>query len=113
MRIVEDSPRRLRLRNRSWLVPGICFAVALFVAGMVAGGRAPRSMLTPGGVFAAIGLLFVRGADVPFDRSARTVTLRRFSVFGMRTVRLAFSDIRDVRVDTDALATPQHRPICE
>jgi hypothetical protein len=112
MGIIENSPERLRLRDRTWWVSLVCFAVALFLVGMFVTGRAPRSLLTGSAVWAAFGLAFLRGADVVFDRRARVMTLRRFSALGLRTTRLAFADIEGVRVDTRMLSPNSRRPSC-
>jgi hypothetical protein len=82
------------------------------LVGMCVTGRAPRSLLAGSAVWAAFGLAFLRGADVVFDRTARVMTLRRFSALGLRTTRLAFGDIEGVRVDTRMLSPNSRRPSC-
>ncbi len=100
MRIIENSPALLRLRDRAWRLTVACFATASILAGAFVTGRAPPSILFGSAVWAAFALGFLRNADVAFDRTARVMTLKRFSALGSRTTRLSFADIEGVRVDT-------------
>ncbi len=100
MRIIENSPALLRLREGTWWLTVACFATALILAGAFVTGRAPPSILFGSAVWAAFGLGFLRSADVAFDRTAQVMTLKRISALGSWTTRLSFADIEDVRVDT-------------
>jgi hypothetical protein len=98
MRIVENSPDRVRLHDSSVWISVIGFAVAAVIAGFAVRLGDPRG-LVGAALFGACGLAFLRATDVILDKSARTLTVRRRDLFRVRRALLPFSDITDVRVD--------------
>ena len=103
MRIVENSPSRLVLRDRTYWVTIVCFAAALFGAGYFALHRGDPRELIPTALFVAFGLAFLRATDVVFDRIDRRCVVRRLDVVKVTRTELLFHDLTDIRVDVSAL----------
>jgi hypothetical protein len=99
MRIVENSPERVRLHDSSLWICVTGFAVAVVMTGFAIRLGDPRG-LVGAALFAACGLAFLRATDVIVDRRARTVAVRRRDPFRVRRALLPFGDISDVRVET-------------
>jgi hypothetical protein len=103
MRIVENSPTRLVLRDRTYWITIVCFAAALFGAGYFALHRGDPRQLIPIGLFAAFGLAFLRSTDVVFDKIDRRCVVRRRDMVKVTSTELLFHDLTDIKVDVSAL----------
>jgi len=99
MRIVEDRPDRLVLRDRSVVITGVCLAAGLATALMAARYGGP-AQLVPALMFAGFGAAFFNLSDATFDLAARTVSLRRINALGVRRQVLSFDAIEAARVET-------------
>jgi hypothetical protein len=100
MRIVEDNPSCLVLRERSLWVSFVCFGGALFLAVASAFGREGLQPLLPAALFALFGIAFLRSTDVVVDKARRTCTVRRRDVLRVTRLELGFDAIDDIVVDT-------------
>lgn len=107
MRIVENRPDRLILRDRSVVITGVCLAAAAAITLMAARYGGPPQ-LVPALMFAGFGLVFFNVSDAAFDRKARTVRLRRISVRGVSHTVLRFDEIDEARVETSTTAGGGH-----
>jgi hypothetical protein len=106
MRIVENTPARLVLRNRTlWLSWGL-FGLAAVLMVPVVSHPNPQEFLVAA-LCAACGAVFLRATDVTFDRARRTCALRRLDIWRVMRVDLSFDDILDVQIDT---LTDEDRP---
>jgi hypothetical protein len=99
MRITENTPARLTLRDRTLWISVVCFAAAGFQVASFAAHGGEWSQLVPAAVAVAFGLAFLRATDVTLDKIRRTCTVRRFDIIRVMRKRLAFHDIMDIRVD--------------
>ena len=98
MRIVENTPSRLVLRDRTlWISAVLLGAAVVLLAHYV---RAHDQTLIPALVSVAFALPFLRSTDVIFDKSERICALRRFDMLQMTSTRLEFRDLKDIRVET-------------
>jgi hypothetical protein len=111
MRIAEDTPSRLVLRDRTFWISLICFgaAAALLVRFALA---ADKHLLVGAALFFLFGLPFLRATDLAFDKYQRLCSLRRLDVLRVRRQTLAFEDIRDIRVEVDPMAGDSHVISC-
>ncbi len=103
MRISEDTPSRLRLRDRTLWISLVCFAGAAAIIVRVAVDRDPSEQLIPAALFVVFGLAFLRATDVTFDRVERLCAIRRFDVLRVKRTQIAFADIVDVRVEIEPM----------
>src|SRR5271170_6641376 len=103
MRITEDTPTRLQLRDRSWWSSMLCFAAAaILLAGfLVACDQLGLLGLT--GLFLVFGLGSLHATDVTFDKVGRNCDLRRFDVARLTRTHLAVADILDVKVEIGSI----------
>src|SRR5258708_3633974 len=98
MRIVENTPSRLVLRDRTlWISLVLLGAAAVLLVRYFV---AHDQTLIPALVSAAFTLPFLRSTDVTFDKSERICTLRRFDMLRLTSRRLEFRDLEDIRVET-------------
>jgi len=98
MRIVEDKPERMVLRDRTLWVSLVTGPLALLLVVVTIG----KPAWAPGLAAAVLGLcafVFFNSTDVVLDRLARTIDLRRMSMGRTRTWSLRFDEIAQVRVD--------------
>ena len=103
MRITEDTPQRLKLRDRTlWISAVCCAASAVLLASFVA---APDhlGLLAVSGLFFVFALGFLRTTDVTFDKARRTCDMRRVDVLRLTRTHLSFDDIVDIKVDIEPL----------
>ena len=112
MRISENTPSHLKLRDRKLWLSAICFAAAAIIVGRVAFDYDQSEQLIPAALSLIFGFAFLRATDVTFDKVARICAIRRFDVLRLTRTRLAFADIVEVRVeiapmqdDADALSS--------
>jgi hypothetical protein len=99
MRISENTPSRLKLRDRTLWISGICFAAAAILIARFAFDRDQPEQLIPAALSLFFGLAFLRATDVTFDKVQRICAIRRFDVLRLTRTSLAFADITDVRVE--------------
>jgi hypothetical protein len=100
MRIVENTPARITLRDRTWWISAVCFsAAAILVADSIARGAA-GDKLVPAALSVLFGFAFLRATEIDFDRIARSCVIRRFDVLRPTRRHLRFDEIVDVRIDT-------------
>lgn len=105
MRIVEDTPRRLTLEDRPWLIGSILAFVILFMTflALVLGGEnlwMGVGMGLGAALFGVAFVAFVRRVIVIFDRSAGAVVIRTASLLGMTEQTIALSQIVEANVET-------------
>jgi hypothetical protein len=98
MRIAENKPSRLRLRDRTCWISLVCLGSALILAGGAIATDQPKLFVTAA-LFLIFALAFQYTTDVTFDKTRRVCYIRRLNVWRPRRMRLAFEDIRDVRVE--------------
>jgi hypothetical protein len=99
MRISENTPSHLRLRDRTLWISVVCFAAAVILFARAAFDQEPLEQLVPAALSVVFGLAFLRATDVTFDKVARVCAVRRLDVLRIKRMRLAFADITDVRVE--------------
>lgn len=98
MRIAEDSPQRLVLRDRTlWIGVLLVFAAA-FLVYMSLRQAHPAGMWVGAGLFVLFGLAFFSASDVVFDRSTGEVTLTRLVLWRRSQRVLRFSEIKGVEI---------------
>jgi hypothetical protein len=110
MRIVENTPERLVLRDRTLWISVICFAAAALL--LVRFAPADRGALVGAILFAAFGLGFLRSTDLVLDKSQAFCSLRRLDVLRVKHMRFTFEDIRDFRVEVEPMAGESHAISC-
>jgi len=111
MRIVEDTPSRLVMRDRTlWIFLILCAAAAALLVRYAVTGD--KSLLIGAGLSLAFGLPFLRSTDLVFDKEQRICNLRRFDVFKVTRQSLPFSDLRDIRVEVEPMAGDSHVISC-
>lgn len=107
MRIVENSPTQLRLRDRTLWISVVCVGMAAALAGrfLVAGEPPGQDLSTGAVVLLALGFAFgfLHATDVSFDKAARTCAVRRLDGFRVRRTALSFDEIADVRVEIEPM----------
>jgi len=112
MRIVENTPARLVLRDRTLWISIICFAAGAAPMAFFSGVVAIWRLLGGAALFFIFGLLTLRASDVIFDKVARTCDISRFDVLRRKRVHLGFSDIVDVRVERERMETDRRAALC-
>ena len=97
MKVVEDSPSRLVLKDRTLWITGFCFVFAGFMGYQALVQPARVNFLAP--LFLIlVGMAFLDMSDVVFDKTRRMVSLRRFSVVKLTRATFRFEEITDVVV---------------
>jgi len=71
MRISENTPSHLKLRDRTLWISAVCFAAAAILLVRFAFDRDQSEQLIPAGLSLMFGLAFLHATDVTFDKSAR------------------------------------------
>lgn len=99
MRISENTPSHLKLRDRTLWISAVCFATAVILLVCFAFDRDQSEQLIPAALSLMFGLAFLRATDVTFDKIARICFVRRFDVLRVMRMRLAFEEITDARVE--------------
>jgi hypothetical protein len=103
MRITEDTPTRLDLRDRSWWISTLCFAAAAILLTGFLVARDQLGFLGLTGLFLVFELGSLHATDVSFDKVGRNCDIRRFDVMRLTRTRLTFADILDVKVEIGPL----------
>jgi hypothetical protein len=101
MRIAENSPERLLLKEETVWVSVICGLAAgwLFVGGVPRTGWKAALIAS---VFFLFGLAFFRTARVTFDRAQQLALIEQRTVFRRRAVTVPFAEIQDVLIDVSS-----------
>jgi len=110
MRIVENTPERLVLRDRTLWISAVCFGAAALL--LIRFAPADRGALIGAILFAVFGLAFLRSTDLVLDKYQALCSLRRLDVLRVKRLRFAFEDIRDVRVEVEPMAGEAHTVSC-
>ena len=102
MRISEDTPERLVLRDRTLWISLVCLAgaTALLVRFAMVEDKA---LLMGVAVSVLFSLPFLRASDLVLDKSQRICSLRRLDMWRVTRASLAFSDIRDIKVEVEPM----------
>jgi hypothetical protein len=106
VRIAENTPSRLILRDRTLWISVVCFTAAAALVGRVAFDLDGAVQLVPAAVSVLFGLAFLRATDVTFDKTESRCLVRRLDVLRLTHWRLAFDDIVDVRLEIDRSHDP-------
>jgi hypothetical protein len=112
MRITENTPSRLRLRDRTLWISAVCFAAAAIFVVRFAFDRDQPAVLIPAALFAMFGLAFLRATDVTFDKIERVCAIRRLDVLRLTRIRLAFAEITEARVEIAPMPDNPAVPPC-
>jgi hypothetical protein len=98
MRIVEDKPERMVLKDRTFWISFICGPLGLFLAFVTV--TQPNWGSGIGAALTLVcALVFFDSTDMVLDRVTRTIDLRRMTMGRHRRWSLAFGDIRDVQIE--------------
>jgi hypothetical protein len=98
MRITENTPARLILRDRTYWFSIVCFATTAILA-TVAVSHERTDQLLGTGFFLLCGFLTLRAGTIVFDKSARRCEIRRLDIVSFKRIQLAFDVIVDIRVE--------------
>ena len=71
MRITENTPSRLKLRDRTLWISAVCFGAAVVLVARAAFDGDQIEELIPAALSVFFGLAFLRATDVTFDKSER------------------------------------------
>jgi hypothetical protein len=112
MRIVENTPARLVLRDRTVWLSIICFAAAFLPLPFLSDVVAPWRLLGGFAPFFIFGLLTLRTSEVVFDKAARTCDINRFDMLRRKRTHLVFADIVDVRVEREPTEMDRRAALC-
>jgi hypothetical protein len=69
MRISENTPSHLKLRDRTLWISAVCFAAAAILLLRFAFDRDQSEQLIPAGLSLMFGLAFLHATDVTFDKT--------------------------------------------
>jgi hypothetical protein len=105
MRIAEETPDRLTLESRPWVLGAVLIAVILLMLWIAWAtfGDEPWlgiGMVLGAGLFGVAFVAFVRRVIVIFDRKAGAVVIRTASLMGQSERTLPLDDIEKAAVDT-------------
>jgi hypothetical protein len=109
MRIAENSPSRLLLRDRTLWMSAICLGATLVLAGGAVFTNRPDLFYTAA-LFLVFALLSLHATDATFDKTRRVCDIRRLNVLRLTRMHLAFDDIVDARVELAPIDDP--RTLC-
>jgi hypothetical protein len=110
MRITEDTPSRLVLRDRTWWIALFMLGVAMV---LLSRGAMVRDwhFLISATLFLVFGLLSLRGSEIVFDKMQRLCSLRRLDMVRVTRLTLPFREIRDIQVEVEPQAD-SHTALC-
>jgi hypothetical protein len=105
MKIVANSPERLTLEERPWILGVILAGVILIFLSVALLTVAENIWLGVGmgfgaAMFGMAFVIFVRRVIVIFDRGAKAVVIRSVSLLGQKEQTLALTDLRGAIVET-------------
>src|ERR1700730_1962544 len=81
MRISENTPSHLKLRDRTLWISAVCLAAAAILIARAAFDQDRFEQLIPAALSLIFGLAFLRATDVTFDKIERICAIRRFDVW--------------------------------
>jgi hypothetical protein len=129
MRLADETPDRLMLESRPWLLGSVLIMVItlMLVVAWATLGSEPwlaLGMVLGAGLFGVAFVAFVRRVIVIFDRSAGAVVIRTASLLGQTEKTLPLANIRTVVVETSinrstgsngrsGSVSRTHRPVLE
>jgi len=93
VRIAENSPDRLVLRDRSAWMAILLLGAAVLIAGSFVLVPGQPGQLVVAAFFAVGGLVFLRTSNVIFDKGSRTCFVRRRDIFKVTQRAIPFADI--------------------
>ncbi|HLI66254.1 MAG TPA: hypothetical protein VKU90_07795 [Caulobacteraceae bacterium] len=99
MRIVEDTPQRVVLRDRTLWITWVCFGAAAFIAVQGAAHQMGTRAIFPAVIFFLFGAFFLRSTDALFDKAAHVLTLRRRNILAVTRNEIPFDQIQDIKVE--------------
>lgn len=99
MRIVENSPTRIVVRDRTSWISIVLGAGAIFVAVLAISRGEPKALISAG-LCIVFAIAFLRTSDVIFDKVARSCTLKRRDMWRITRKVVQFASIEDVLIDT-------------
>jgi hypothetical protein len=105
MKVAEETPHRLTLESRPWVLGSILALVILLMLAIALATVRENIWLGLGmalgaGLFGVCFVVFVRRVIVIFDRPASAVVIRSASLLGQTERTLPLADIREAAVDT-------------
>jgi hypothetical protein len=105
MKIAEETPDRLTLESKPWVLGSVLALVILVMLAIALATVAENAWLALGmalgaGLFGICFVVFVRRVIVIFDRPAGAVVIRSASLLGQTERTLPLADIREAAVDT-------------
>lgn len=112
MRISENTPSCLTLRDRTLWISVLCFGLAGIFIVRLAFVADPPSLLVPAVLFLMFGLAFLHTTDVTFNKIERICAIRRLDVARLTHMHIAFEDIIDVRVEIASFPDDKRVPSC-
>lgn len=133
MRVIEETPARLVLRQGAGPAPLVIFLIvlAVFLAGFILIGLSPGSgmpiVLSVGGALMAlfalawgyILALATHTTEITFDRRADSIAFRHRAVLRARHARMALSEVTGVAVERHERqfrqkdASGKHKPVTD
>jgi hypothetical protein len=105
MQIVEDTPDRLTMEDRPWVL-GAGLAIAILLMVVIALQTVAENiwlglgMTLVAALFGVAFVAFVRRVIVIFDRKAAAVVIRTKSLLGQTEATYALADVRGAGIDT-------------
>ncbi len=110
MRISEDSPQRLVVRDQSTWITALCFIAAVFllIVPVIAGEGFGNIWLAL--LFIGFGLPFLRSSTAEFDKATQVCTFSKLTVVKRSRIRIPFADVRDVKLEVEPLNSSAQRP---
>ena len=112
MRIVEDSPQRLVLRDQSIWITAACAASSAFLLYELYINQRLGTQAAIVLLFAFFGFAFLRVSNIEFDKVSQVCILSKLSVFKRTRLTIRFADIADVKIDIEPLNTDSQRENC-
>jgi hypothetical protein len=110
MRIAENSPSRLLLRDRTLWMSAVCLTSTLILAGGAIFTDQPKLFYTAA-LFLLFALLFLHATDANFDKTRRVCDIRRLNMVRLTRMHVAFDDIVDARIELAPVDDPR-APCC-
>ena len=110
MRIAEQSPQRLVLKDQSIWTTVVCFAAAalLVIVPLLSGVRRPNPWVSI--LFIIFGLAFLRSSTIVFDRASGTCIVSKLSVLKRSMISIPFADIQNVDLQPEPLNSDARLP---
>jgi hypothetical protein len=105
MKIVEETPARLVLDDRPWLLGGLIAAAIVILAGfglfrLSQGGEGGIAALLGAAGFGIAFAIFVRRVEAVFDRASGELVVRTSTIRGRSEARRPLAEIASAEVET-------------